>query len=218
MKTFHAFKYIYKHHFGKYDWFLKADDDTYIVMENLKKMLAAHSSEEPRYFGLHMKQNDERMDANLAPDGYMTGAAYVLSSESLKRLATHAFRGETPNCSLVTNETGEDLLMAQCLHQVGVKPADTRDSEGNNQFSHFDVETMVNGNLSEEYWYWRHVVWPQPEGNQQTKVPISFHYMAPHKFYFMESLIYNTKIVGVKNLQMFERENYNVSLSPIART
>ncbi|XP_065352956.1 glycoprotein-N-acetylgalactosamine 3-beta-galactosyltransferase 1-like [Cloeon dipterum] len=132
-------------------------------MENLKKMLAAHSSEEPRYFGLHMTVKDKRIDANLAPDGYMSGAGYVLSSESLKRLATHVFRGETPNCSLHANLTAEDVLMAHCLHQVGVKPADTRDSEGNIRFSHFDVETMANGNLSKEFWYLRFIVWPQPE-------------------------------------------------------
>ena len=34
--TMQAFDYVYKYHKADADWFLKADDDTFIIVENLR--------------------------------------------------------------------------------------------------------------------------------------------------------------------------------------
>ena len=35
-----GFKHVYENHFDEFDWVLKADDDTFMVIENLKEMLS----------------------------------------------------------------------------------------------------------------------------------------------------------------------------------
>ena len=46
-----AFLYAYEHYFNDFDWFVKADDDTYLIVENLKMFLKQQNTCEPVTFG-----------------------------------------------------------------------------------------------------------------------------------------------------------------------
>ena len=77
-KTKNAFTYVYHEHFDEYDWFVKADDDTYMIIENLRLLLKDKNSSEPIFFGRKFKP--------YVKQGYFSGGAgYVLSKEALRR-------------------------------------------------------------------------------------------------------------------------------------
>ena len=50
-----AFVYVWEHHREVADWFIKADDDTYVILENLKDLLKNHNSGVPIQFGHRFK-------------------------------------------------------------------------------------------------------------------------------------------------------------------
>lgn len=56
LKTFLAFKYIYENEFNeKFNWFLKADDDTFIIIENLKDFLKDKNTHLPITYGYNYR-------------------------------------------------------------------------------------------------------------------------------------------------------------------
>jgi Fringe-like len=65
-KTKFLFQYAYEKHLNDFDFFMKADDDTYIFMENLRHMLVQYNPDESLYFGYRYTNADSHF-------GYMGG-------------------------------------------------------------------------------------------------------------------------------------------------
>ncbi|XP_060521451.1 glycoprotein-N-acetylgalactosamine 3-beta-galactosyltransferase 1-like isoform X2 [Cylas formicarius] len=124
-KTKEAMRYVHQHYYDKADWFFKADDDTYAVMENMRHMLYFQNSTEAIYFGCKFKP--------LVRQGYMSGGAgYVLSKEALRRFVKEALPDRT-KCKQ-DNTGAEDAEMGKCLEAVGVRAGDSRDPDGRHRF------------------------------------------------------------------------------------
>lgn len=147
-KTIRAFHYVYEHHAQEADWFLKADDDTYVVVDNLRWILSNHTAEEPVYFGKRFKP--------YAKQGYMSGGAgYVLSKEALRRFV-EGFRTEV--CTHTTHV--EDLALGQCLEKMGVLAGDSRDTLQRETFHPFVPEHHLTVKFSKSSWYWSYCYYP----------------------------------------------------------
>ena len=54
-KMFAGMQYLYDHNGNDYDWFIKADTDTYVIVENLRYLLSAYKPTQQLYFGHHFK-------------------------------------------------------------------------------------------------------------------------------------------------------------------
>lgn len=140
-KTQQGLKQVYENYGNDFDWFLKADDDTWIFMENLRNFLYAYSPDTPIYFGCKLKP--------YVPQGYMSGSGYVLSREAVRRFNEDALIDDQ-KCWNGT-EGNEDVEIGKCLYNVGVLAGDSRDDINRSRFLPFPPDGLIR-NLFGESW------------------------------------------------------------------
>ena len=78
-------KHLRQRHLHQFDWFLKADDDTYIVVDNLRTFLDRRFSSEQSTAAGDAVWFGARLRNRKVPGGYHSGGAgYVLSRRALE--------------------------------------------------------------------------------------------------------------------------------------
>lgn len=126
-KIFLTFKYLYSK-YNNYDWYLKADDDTWIFVDNLRNFLSEKNEKSPVTFGYNFKV--------LVESGYHSGGGgYVLSNEAFNRLG-YALNH---NYSYCKNTGIEDVDVAACLRRLKVYKKSSLDELGRERFHPFNI-------------------------------------------------------------------------------
>lgn len=144
-----ALRHVYEHYIDEFDWLLKADDDTYVIMENLRFLLQKHDSDIPSYLGFHF---DKFVDG-----GYMSGGAgYVISNRALRHLVDFGFNPGL--CPIVPNEydpeNSEDIEMGRCLNIAGVGVISSLDTIGRETFHPYPMKQHLFGTIPQYVFNW----------------------------------------------------------------
>jgi glycoprotein-N-acetylgalactosamine 3-beta-galactosyltransferase len=136
-KIFLSYKYIYQK-YNNYDWYLKADDDTWIFMNNLRKFLSLKNSSRPVTYGYDYKIKVE--------NGYHSGGAgYILSNEAMKRLGKKL----NEDYSFCQQTDSEDVDVARCLRKMNVLPEKSIDDFGRERFHPLNLMLHYKGKIPE---------------------------------------------------------------------
>lgn len=150
-KVHNAFLFAHNNLIDTFDWVLKADDDTYMIMENLRFLLSSYNPKEPSYMGFHFNMY-------LKDYGYMSGGAgYVISNSGLRRLVE--FGLNVPGACAQTNsylftEVSEDFEMGKCLKTAGVKVMNSLDARNRETFHPYPLFQHLIGILPEYLLGW----------------------------------------------------------------
>ena len=134
-KVFLTFRDVFQR-YNNYEWYLKADDDTFIFVDNLRDFLRDKNPESPVTFGYNF---------NLyVQDGYHSGGAgYLLSHNALERLGNRLSKDST----FCENTGVEDIDINKCLRRLGVKPGRSIDEKGRERFHPLNIIDFYNGNF-----------------------------------------------------------------------
>ncbi|CAP30629.1 Protein CBG11315 [Caenorhabditis briggsae] len=175
-KSRYAFRHIYTNISSEFDWYLKADDDTYVIVENLKAFLSTLNPEEPHYLGYVLKP--------YLKNGYNAGGAgYILSRAALKIFAEKLY----PNATLCPDDIYEDVGIARCLANAGIYPEDTRNSHGQNRFNTFSPTETFHQTKASVDW----VKFLEKKGYAAfANDLVSFHHLSPDEIRLFDILLY----------------------------
>lgn len=191
-KTRMAFKYLYDNYLNDYDWFLKADDDTYVIIENLRYMLTTYDPDLSIAFGARFARKGNK-------NYFSGGAGYILSRGALKDYAEKAY----PNSGLCKSKLsglGEDVQMGRCMVNSGITLGDSRDELGKGRFFQHQIQDYIKGNY--EGWYPGMIKYKVGKGiDCLSNTAVSFHKLKDvSNLYAIEFYIYRLQVYGLERV------------------
>lgn len=185
-KSTKAWKHVYQHHLDKFDWFLQGDEDTYVVVENLRLLLSHYNASEPVWIGFIYK--------HVIKEGFMSGgASYVLSREAVRLLNEDGYQKNLADCPQTGGHV-DDLNLGLCMAALRVPLANTLDKRGRHTFHTHSMHNYMSGDPFVKIgggWF------PQVVGPECcSELTISFHYVTPNEMRMMDYLLYRIAVYG----------------------
>ena len=196
-KSREAFRYIWENYEDEFDWFYKADDDTYAIMENMRYFLSAYNTSDPMWFGY-------KFDKYVRQGFFSGGAGYILSKEALKRFAKIGY--QNPKICRHDHHGDEDVEMGKCMENLNVKAMDTRDSQGRGRFFPISTANSISPSkvMEKSSWFWKMMYYRNIEEGLPgccSDSAIAFHYIDVTQMYAHDYLIYQLRPYGANEVE-----------------
>ena len=198
-----AFKYVYTNHIDEFDWFLKTNDDSFIILENLRHMLFQYETDWPLVIGQRFLKEVllspfrfYNFLTNRSQKDYMIGD-YVLSKRAFNRLLEDAFT----NPEICKNSASDDdQAVAECLEHINVLKIDGVDEKNRGRFFRNNPESALFPEKLDDYdkWYWTKL--KQGIENCCSDKLIALQNFRDTHLYYLEYFIYKVHTFGRQRL------------------
>lgn len=186
-----AYRFIYQQFSDEFDWLVKTDGNSYVVVENLRYKLYAYNPSEAIGFGLMYNKTE----SNTTLSYFSDKAGYVLSKKAVENIAKGY--GHELNCrkANVTDETRFGL----CLKEVGVTLINSTDKQNKQQFFDKNLDDFFLPQIEVKLpypWYQDYKV--NHYLDHASNYSIAFCGMNWKLMHVMEFLIYQLRPYGIE--------------------
>uniref|UniRef100_A0AC35U3D3 N-acetylgalactosaminide beta-1,3-galactosyltransferase n=1 Tax=Rhabditophanes sp. KR3021 TaxID=114890 RepID=A0AC35U3D3_9BILA len=168
-----AIQQLYKIHGDNYDWYMKTDDDTYVVMDNLRTYLLTKNASEEHYLGFKL----DFIRKGKRHIYHQGGAGMVFSRAAIKKLVSKGFTSKH-KCSQ-NPQNLDDRIIGRCMENLNINVTDARDYKNRLTFCPASVVDFSTPHKNEQY---NKFITKNPTGFGKgmpalSPYPISFHYV-----------------------------------------
>ncbi|CAH8585325.1 unnamed protein product [Schistosoma haematobium] len=179
-------------------YFLKADDTTYVIMENLRNALEYTDPRKPFIMGhiYKIRPNEFTLSGSFG---------YVLSRSALELIVLKGL-DKLADCGPIQH-VREDIQISKCAKALGIEFKDSIDMFGMSRFSNVTINnlfgTFNNSNNNSGTIQWDPIKTDYTQAVYDLKklpaspLLISFGGLMPVKMYILEYLIYHLRPVGI---------------------